>query len=238
MPSPDPLRIGIAVQARMSSRRLPGKVLRPLAGKPLLAHLLDRLSRVEAVDGLVLATSVAAGDDAIERFARARNVPCHRGPLDDVASRLLEAARAHDLHAVVRISGDSPLIDPAIVSRAVWLFRDERPDLATNVFPRSFPKGQSVEVIPTAILAQVAANGDAGDREHVTPRIYRNAARFRIVNFAAASPRPTLQLSIDTEEDFRRIERIALAAGETVSALSLAGILRLADEPCPAGSAP
>lgn len=230
MPSPDTPRIGAIVQARMSSRRLPGKVLRPLAGKPLLEHLLGRLSRADGVDRLVLATSVAVEDDAIERFALSRNVPCHRGPLDDVASRLLEAAHAYNFDAVVRINGDSPLIDPAIVSSVVRLFREEVPDLATNVFPRSFPKGQSVEAISIAALARVAA-GTADDREHVTPYIYRNAGDFRIRNLAAATPRPALQLSVDTEEDFRRIERIMRAAGGQVAELSLADILRLADEP-------
>jgi spore coat polysaccharide biosynthesis protein SpsF len=223
------MRIGAVVHARMSSRRLPGKVLRDLAGRPLLAHLFARLLRAEGLDAIVLATSIAPDDDAVAAFATGHGLPCHRGPLDDVAARLLGAAAAHELDAVVRINGDSPLMDPAIVSEAVRLFRGDALDLVTNVFPRSFPKGQSVEVVATAALARVVRDAVPDDREHVTQHIYRHPETFRIRNFAATTPRPELQLSVDTEDDFRRIARIVERAGARAETIALAEIVTLAE---------
>jgi spore coat polysaccharide biosynthesis protein SpsF len=232
------MRIGAIVHARLSSRRLPGKVLRALAGEPLLGHLFARLGRAEGVDALLLATSTAADDDAIAAFAEARGIACHRGPLDDVAARLLGAAEAHKLDAVVRINGDSPLLDPALVTQAVRLFRRGGVDLTTNVFPRSFPKGQSVEVIATAALARVVRDADPADREHVTQHLYRHAGEFRIHNFAAAVPHPELQLSVDTPDDFRRIEGILERAGPAAATMDLARIIEIAETLCTAPSPP
>ncbi|MFM7345232.1 MAG: cytidylyltransferase domain-containing protein [Tagaea sp.] len=212
------MRIVAIVQARLDSRRLPGKVLRPMAGRPMLAHVFEALRRARALDGAVLATSRRAVDDPIAAFARAEGIVCHRGPLDDVAARLLAAARAESADALVRISGDSPLMDPALVTRAAGELRaDAALDLATNVFPRAYPKGMSVEAIRTAALARaVARMTRAEEREHVTPHFYANPAAFRIVGFAPERPRPDLQLSVDTAEDFARCEAILAALGDRV----------------------
>lgn len=175
----------------------------------MLGYLLDRLKRVESLDGIVVATSEENEDDAVAAAAAAENVAVHRGPLEDVAARLLGAAEAAGADAFLRANGDSPLIDPAIVSRAAELFRTERPDLVSNVVRRTFPKGQSVEVIDTAALH--AAHDDfesAADREHVTPYFYRHSERYRILDFERAEPAGEVQLSVDTEQDFRRFEAL------------------------------
>lgn len=112
------MRIGIVVQARMSSHRLPGKVLRMLGGKSLLEHLFDRLKLADGVDGLLLATSSATSDDPLQVFSEALHIPLYRGPLEDVVTRLWDAAKTFGYDAIVRISGDSPLIDPALIAQA------------------------------------------------------------------------------------------------------------------------
>src|SRR5690606_3770927 len=155
------------VQARFSSRRLPGKVLAPVAGKPMLAWLLERLAHVEGLDEICVATSRDVSDDAVATFCRAESIDCHRGSLEGVAARLLEAAETRGADAFVRVNGDSPLLDPRIVSRAVSLYRKFEPDLVSNVLVRSFPKGQSVEVVRTATLKSALDDiADAEDREH------------------------------------------------------------------------
>ena len=199
------MSLGIVVQARTSSARLPGKVLMPLAGKPLLQHLVSRMQ----LTGLpiVLATSREAADDAVEALARKLGVRCHRGPLDDVAARLHGAASEAGFEGFVRANGDSPLLDPALVRQARELHGNAGCDLVTNVFPRSFPKGMSVEIVGLAAMQRVlASTRDAQDREHVTRYIYAHPDEFRIRNFTAARPRAGLQLSIDTREDFERID--------------------------------
>jgi spore coat polysaccharide biosynthesis protein SpsF len=201
------MRIGAVIQARSSSRRLPGKVLRLLRGKPMIAYLVERLQRAEGLNGIVLATSTETSDDALAGFVATLGIACYRGALDDVGARVLEAARAQGFDALVRVNGDSPLLDPALVARGVAIFREDHADLVTNVRPRSFPKGQSVEVIRTTVLAQAMSEAtEPGEHEHVTPFLYAHPDRFRIVNFAAPRPRPELQLSVDTPEDFARIE--------------------------------
>src|SRR5262245_42610822 len=116
--------IVVVVQARFSSARLPGKVLRPMAGRPMLAHLFDRVHRASEPDAVWLATSTDASDDPVASLAAALGVACHRGPLDDVLGRFIGAAEAARAAAVVRVNGDSPLLDPALIDRAIGLYRE------------------------------------------------------------------------------------------------------------------
>lgn len=201
----------VLVQARCGSQRLPGKVLRPLAGRPMIAHLLERLGACREVSGVAIATSDIAADDPLAGFAAGAGVPCFRGAHDDVAGRLVAAADAFGAAAFVRISGDSPLLDPALVDRLVRLFRDRAPDLATNIRVRSFPKGQSVEVVDRAVLSRLLPDLDAHEREHVTPRFYARPQDFRIASLESGHAWGAIQLSVDTLEDFRRAERLLAA---------------------------
>ena len=195
------------VQARTSSRRLPGKVLKKAGGKRMLEYTLERLARCAEVSRVVVATSVAPDDDALAEFCERRGTAVFRGDLDDVAARLLAAAEACEAAAFIRINGDSPLIDPAIVDVAAATFSRADADLVTNVFPRSFPKGQSVEVVSCSALRTVmGASPDSEDREHVTRYFYRNPEQFTIRNFAFDRDVSALQLSVDSAEDFAAFE--------------------------------
>lgn len=186
----------------MSSKRLPGKMLRHVQGKPLLAYVVERLRRCRELAEVVVATSTAVDDDAIAAACGPLGVSCRRGPLDDVIGRFITIIDAGALPAVVRISGDSPLIDPAIVDRAVRLFRDTPCDLVTNVAPRSFPRGQSVEVASSKALRAAAASDLTPDeREHVTLWFYRHPQACSIENFSAPTDLSSIQMSVDTSED-------------------------------------
>ena len=185
-----------------------------MRGRPMLGYLLEGLMHCQCIDGVVLATSADRSDDAVAAFAQASGVRCHRGQLEDVASRLLDAADAVRADALIRLNGDSPLLDPALVDRGVDLFRSEPADLVSNVVQRTFPKGQSVEVLSRDALARaVAAMTTAYEREHVTPHFYSNAADYVIRSFSAARPRPDVQLSVDDEDDFVRCEAILESLG-------------------------
>jgi len=199
-----PRRLPIIIQARLSSTRAPGKVLRPIAGRPLLGLLLDRMRRVEDATDLVVATSERGEDDAIVRFCDAEGIAVARGPLADVAGRFANVVTALEAEAFVRISGDSPWLDPALIDQALDLYHRTGPDLVSNVHPRSFPKGQSVEVVNAeTFLAELPNLTSAADREHVTSYFYAHADRFRITAFQADRPAPEVQLSVDSEADFR-----------------------------------
>lgn len=229
------MRVGVVVQARLSSVRLPGKVLRPLDGKPLLAWLLERLARLGADFRLdlpiVVATSHLSEDNAVADLAGAMNVACYRGPLDDVTARLVQAARSAGLDAFVRTNGDSPLMDPKLVALGCRLFSEGHYDLVSNVFPRSFPKGMSVEVIDVRALGRILeATNDPVDREHVTRYAYSHPDIFRIRAFAARIPRPGLQLSVDTLEDFARLDAVVRRLGPRALQAGWEEIANCADE--------
>lgn len=202
----------VIVQARSSSRRLPDKVLLELAGKPMLAYTVERLRLCRAVRDVVLATSDRADDDRVAALGERLGVDVVRGALDDVLGRFLAVAKAVGTDAVVRISGDSPLIDPSLVDRVAACFAGSACDVATNVFPRSFPKGESVEVVTVNALERAAREtADLEDREHVTRFFYRNPGRFEIRNVAAPRDLSHVQLSVDTPEDLALVRRILAA---------------------------
>ncbi len=195
------MRLGAIVQARMSSERLPGKVLLELNSRPLLAYLLERLEHA-ALDEIVVATSQEPDDDAIERFCSGLGVACFRGALDDVAERFIAAAEAHSLDAVARVSGDSPLLDQRLVDRGVELYRERGPDLVSNVHPRSCPPGESVEIVSVEALRHAHPEMSDQQREHVTLFFYDHADRFEIVSFDDGERDLSgISLAVDSEQD-------------------------------------
>lgn len=199
------------VQARMNSTRFPGKVLHPVCGKALLDYLLESLEKCVELSGTAVLTSDQPSDRPLIDFCQASKVRLLRGPLDDVAARFLLAVESFNLDSFVRISGDSPLLDHRLVDRAVRLFRENEVDLATNVGRRTFPKGQSVEVIRAEAFVRACREmKDPADREHVTPYFYRRPDEFRILNFEAPGDHGRIQLSVDTAEDMVRFENLAL----------------------------
>jgi spore coat polysaccharide biosynthesis protein SpsF len=219
------------VTARYSSRRLPGKVIRVLGGKPMLAHTFARLNAVAELDEIVLATSHDKSDDPVAAFGADAGLTVYRGELDDLLRRMTGAARTHNADAIVRISGDSPLIDPAVVRQAIGLHRVATAEIVTNVFPRSFPKGQSVEVLTAPALARLDLEAtESADREHVTFYAYTHPHRFKIHNFTSPNPRPDLQLSVDTQADFDRVEALLAATNADRGFADVARLIALNDK--------
>ncbi len=205
---------GIVIFARLDSSRLPGKVLMPLADRPMLDWTLRRCRAVGLP--VMIATTDRALDDPIADFAAGAQTPLFRGDTHDVLGRALAAARSFGLETLVRVSGDSPFIDPAVISAVVAVHDRERPDLTTNVFPRTFPPGISAEAVPLATLERLNTEiDDDRYREHVTLYAYETPDAFRIVNVPASGPDyteggyPDLHLAVDTPADRTRAEWIA-----------------------------
>jgi spore coat polysaccharide biosynthesis protein SpsF len=196
----------VVVFSRFDSQRLPGKSLADVAGRPLLCRVLDRVRSVPGTPPVIVATSDRPVDDPIADLARAESVGLFRGASDDVARRAHDCALAHRLDRLVRISGDSPFIDPALIGRMIAEADAGAADVVTNVFPRSYPPGTSVEVIATRALARVLGeSADPEDREHVTRYMYRHAERFRIVNIAAPDGRfADVSLTVDWPADLEK----------------------------------
>ena len=218
------------VQARLSSARLPGKMLMNVAGRPLLGRVVDRLAKARTLTGIVIATSSERSDQPIADFCTRENIKCHRGPLDDVAERFRRTAEREGASAFVRISGDSPLIDPALVDWAVGYYELGNCDLVTNVFVRTFPRGQSVEVVRTDAFRALCSDMDTTDREHVTRAFYRNAHAFRIVALTSGVDAGEVNFCIDTAEDLARIDQLITSCSSSAGWRELLAAYRSLDD--------
>jgi spore coat polysaccharide biosynthesis protein SpsF len=203
------MRIVGVVQARMSSERLPGKVLHRVNNKPLIGYLIERLRHCERLDDVVVATSTDESDTVLVDYCRENSILSVRGPLDDVAGRFVQFVDQDDCTAFVRINGDSPLIDQTLIDRAVSIFASGDFDLVTNVLKRTFPKGQSVEVVKTdSFRTAYGIMTSKEDREHVTKYFYANSERFKILNLESGENFGHIQLSVDTSEDMDMFQKL------------------------------
>lgn len=203
------MKIVAVVQARMGSTRLPGKVLVDLGGKTVLARVVGRLRRSARVAEIVIATTESVRDDAIVRECRQLGVSCFRGSENDVLDRYYRAARTCAAGAVVRITSDCPVIDPQIVDKTVTVFDEQCGDYASNVFPRTYPRGLDTEVFTLAALEQAWHNAHASyEREHVTPYFYEHPAIFRLVSQRGQVDYSQYRWTLDTAEDLELLRII------------------------------
>jgi spore coat polysaccharide biosynthesis protein SpsF len=196
----------------MGSTRLPNKALVDLAGKPALARVIERLQVVPSLDGICIATTTLPEDDAICECAVKEGAAYHRGDSEDVLGRLLAAAKAFGVENVIYITADCPLVDPAIVERAVQEFRESRCDYASNrLHGYAYPIGMDVEVFTTNGLNVVHHLADRPrDREHVTTYFYEHPWYFGLHSIEPPEHhrRPDLRLTLDTWEDLDTIRNI------------------------------
>jgi spore coat polysaccharide biosynthesis protein SpsF len=203
------------VQARMGSSRLPGKVLRPVAGKPMLAWQLDQLRAVRRADRMVVATTTNPEDDPLAGLCRKWGVACYRGSEQDVLRRFAEAARTFGARTVIRICGDCPLMDPAVVDAVIGCY-EEGPaaDYVSNTCEKTFPLGCGAEVFSMEALRLADAQArEAVEREHVTPFFYRRPERFRIRQHTQDRDESGWRWTVDTAEDFEFVTRVLTAIG-------------------------
>jgi spore coat polysaccharide biosynthesis protein SpsF len=200
------------VQARMGSTRLPGKVLMEAAGQPMLGHLLDRLARCQHLDDVWVATSDLPQDDAIAAYCQTRGTPCHRGGSQDVLSRYAAVLRHSRADHLVRITGDCPLMDPAVVDEVIQVHMQSSAPLryTSNVFPRTYPRGMDVEVVCGPLIEELdRRTTELADREHVTtlaargqiPDVHSQTVR-RIDNLSA------FRFTLDYPKDFEQIRTL------------------------------
>ncbi len=197
------------LQARVASSRLPGKVLSDILGKPMLARQIERLRRAGSLGDLVVATSAEPGDDALEAICREIGIPCFRGSLDDVLGRFYHCALPYWPEHVVRLTGDCPLADPAIIDQVVQFHLGGSYDYTSNVHPPSWPDGMDVEVMRFKCLAEAHESATlALEREHVTPFIFARPERYRLGNLSNEVDLSGHRLTVDEAEDLAKVRRI------------------------------
>lgn len=205
-------RVVAVIQARTSSSRLPGKVLQPLAGMPMITFMAQRVRRCARLDEVVLATSADPSDDVLARTAAAFGLRCYRGDLDDVLARFAGAAAACNSDVVVRLTGDCPLIEPSVIDTAVSLLLEKDFDYVSNIDPPTFPDGLDVEVFTAdALRCAVVEAHLPSEREHVTPFIRARRERFRQGSVCSAVDLSSLRWTVDHADDLERVRRMVMS---------------------------
>ena len=194
------------IQARSNSKRFRNKVLHLVYGTPIIQHVVNRIKRLKKTNKLIVSSSLNKSDDNLIAYLKKNKIKFFRGDLKNVAMRLYETAKMNKANFFVRISGDSPLIDPKLVDKAIKIaHKEKRYDIITNVFPRTFPEGQSVEIIKTSIIKKYSNNFSKLDKEHVTKYFYDNSDKFLIKNFTFNDKNKIIKLSVDTKKDLKEI---------------------------------
>lgn len=206
----------------MSSSRLPGKVLRPLGGRAVLAWVLAAAQAADELDQVVVATSVDPSDDSLVAAVEELGVAVHRGPLQDVLSRFRETVAAYDAQfaagpvaAVVRLTADCPLLDPAVIDLVVRTWRaSPELDHLTTTNPRCLPRGLDVEIVSRWALDHVDSYAEGPDRVHVTSAVYRHPERYAVAGLTLHPDASDLRVTLDTDDDAALLDALVPLLGD------------------------
>ncbi len=229
-------KILTVVQARTGSSRFPGKVLKPILGKPNLLLMLDRVSKSELYGTLVVATTTEIIDDPIEKLCKDNNLNIFRGHSTDLLDRHYQAAKIYDADAVVKIPSDCPLIDPKIIDKVLRYYVGNmyKYDFVSNLHPATYPDGNDVEIISMDALENAWENSSKDfEREHTTPYFWENPDKFKIGNVKWETGRDfsmTHRFTLDYPEDYEFIKRVYEELYHKNSSFDLNDILKLLDE--------
>ena len=198
------------LQARMSSTRLPGKVMADLVGAPMILRQIERLRRSRRLDRIVVATSIDPSDDGFSAMLALYDIPVHRGPLDDVLARFEGALKAHPAEILVRLTADCPLADPQVIDATIDLLTTRGLDYAANTpAHRTYPKGLDVEVMRSEALFRAARDAtDPYEREHVTPYLYRHPEMFAQDFISQAADEGELRWTVDRPDDLEFVRAV------------------------------
>ena len=194
------------IQGRMSSSRLPGKILMDIGGEPMLIRVVGRVRHAHSVDQVVVASTNDPSDDPVETLCKSRGIPIFRGSLFDVLDRFYQAAALFKAETVVRVTADCPLIDPGEIDHVVTAFNEQHVDFAANRLPppwkRTFPIGLDAEVCKFGALERAWQEArEAHHREHVMPFLYETPGRFEVLVIDYPIDYGDLRWTVDTQED-------------------------------------
>ena len=195
----------------MTSSRLPGKVLMPILNKPVLELLIERVKKANYITDIIVATTTNKDDDPVEELCNKLGIQVFRGSESDVLGRVHDSHLSVNSDIVVELTGDNPLIDPALIDLCVLKFLYSNADYVSTSIKSFFPYGQAVQVFPFRILKDLNENAlTKYDREHVTPSIYNNPKDYKIVSITGNNNQyaPDQRHTLDTKEDFNRIKHI------------------------------
>ena len=201
------MRNAILIQARYNSKRLPGKVIKKLSKKEILLHVYDNCKKSK-IKKIIILTSRNKSDDVIVEFCKKNKIKYFRGSLKNVYLRYISAIKKLKITNFIRITGDSPMINYKLIDMVLNRFNKKHYDIVTNVFPRSFPVGQSVEMINGKIFIKSYKKLKIDEKEHITKYFYNNFKKFKIFNIKSNKNCSKKNLSINTYDDYYKIKKI------------------------------
>ena len=205
------MKVLTIIQARISSKRLPRKVLMKLENKSILQHIVEFLKHSQLSDEIIVATSKEEEDDEIEDLTKTIQVKCFRGELNDVLKRYYDCAKFYSGDLIVRITADSPLIDPLLVDETIEICKTTKCEFASTMIHETFPYGYLVEALTFSLLKKIHhTQKDKLNREHVTPHLRQNYKfyDFREISASKHYERPNWRLSLDYSEDYELLSKI------------------------------
>jgi len=201
-------KIGILIQARTSSKRLPKKVLAKIDKKPMIFHVINRVKKIKNAE-IFLVTTNNPEDDVLEKLGRKNEINVFRGSKYDVLKRYYDCSLKNKIDIIIRITGDCPLIDTNIISKMLNIFNKNKFDYVTNTLPPTFPDGLDVEIFSFNTLKKVHKNAKLkSEREHVTPYIKKNPKSFKIFNYKNTKNFSNLRWTVDDKRDLKFIRKI------------------------------
>jgi spore coat polysaccharide biosynthesis protein SpsF (cytidylyltransferase family) len=193
----------------MSSRRLPGKVLMKIQGKTLIERVIERVSRSKYVTKIIVATSKHNTDMPLRKLCFKKKIECYAGSLPNVAYRFYEILKKFNSKSFLRINADSPFIDPTLIDKCLLRFNNTNSDIVTNVFPRTFPKGQSVEIVKSSVFKKNLPKIKRRDYlEHITKFFYENKNKFKIYTIVNDENYSKFNMCVDTANDIKHVRII------------------------------
>lgn len=203
----------LIIQARMQSSRLPGKVLRPLKGKPMLEWVISRASHSHVIDNCLVATTTDSSDNPIETWCIEHNVPVFRGSQYDVLDRYYQAARSINADEIIRVTADCPLIDPDLIDELFAFYKREDADFAANRLPppwhRTYPIGLDAEIVSMAMLEKAWNTAEEKfEREHVMPWFYDTPGRCKVSILDNAVDYGMHRWTVDTPDDYAMMQAL------------------------------
>ena len=222
-------KVGIIIQARMGSRRLPGKIMKLINSKPILFHMLKQIKQSQLHDEIIICTSNKKENDSVRNFCKKNNISCFSGSENNLVNRYYLAAKKYDIKTIVRLTADCPLIDPKIIDNCIKKFNSRKYDFVANTSPpygKSFPDGVDVEVFSFNTIETVNWEcKNKQDLEHVTPYIWRKKSRFKLYRSDLKENLSKYRFTLDYEEDLILIKKILLNFNKSKKKINMGNVV-------------
>jgi len=216
------------IQVRLNSKRLPGKALLKINDKTVLQNIILRLKKSKSIKKIIVSTSNKKSDDPIVRFCKKNEIFVFKGSLDHVFNRIKMTSKKFKLNYFLRVCADSPLIDPVLIDRCMKKFIKGNYDIVTNKFPRSYPKGQTVEIIKVSALNNINEKILTSDqKEHFTKYFYDNSKKFRIYNLNFSKQKKFISMALDNKTNFNFLKKLTKKYKDKINDLSLNQLIKI-----------